>query len=100
MKLNLSAVGTLDQNEVQVELDYYETYPWLKKILKIQKTMAGMEKNKHLKPFISHSLDKLVEAFTGSRAAQNVTPTISDQSKSIEYISDRVSIGSNFTKKV
>ena len=37
-------LGTLDRNEVPIKLEQYETLAWLKKIMKIQRTLAGLEK--------------------------------------------------------
>ena len=52
--------------------------------------MVGLEKQKHLKPFMSQSLSKLVDAFTGIKQQ-----SVSDHNTSITSVLEKESIGNH-----
>ena len=44
------------QNKISQKLDTYEKCIWVKRIIKIQRTMIVLEKQKHLKPFLTQAM--------------------------------------------
>jgi len=59
----LPFVDSSSENDSRVgkKLDSYDRLIWIKRVIKIQRTMAVLEQQKHLKPFMSHAIAKLTE---------------------------------------
>jgi hypothetical protein len=47
------------------DLELVDERDFARKIVKIHKTLSYMEKSKYLEPFLSQTVDKLVEHFKG-----------------------------------
>ena len=57
-------MGIAFESDTQIIISYLEPIDerrWSKKILKVYKAQLFLEKNKHMKPHFSESLDSLVE---------------------------------------
>jgi hypothetical protein len=48
-------------NRVSNKLDTYDRFTWIKRVLKIHRTMVTLEQHKHLKPFMSQAVSNLME---------------------------------------
>jgi len=82
---------------VSHKLDSYDRFIWIKRVLKIHRTMAVLEQQKHLKPFMSQAVLKLIDVLKlAGRSAK--TEKVSNESCSDENVTSAMS-SAEFNRK-